>query len=195
MHKEAHQAAGGPTTLEDTSEKEPTLSSVMILQLKLILDYLLLMISYLHNRIWMKEPKTIHLITYLHSTNKESRADDISKKIKLEDLSEFLKDTRSAFFTPDSPQDDPIIVTNESEEEEADKEDTHDTSHDVPEDTSVPTPPSLKSAQIQELMAYVQLLKSQKDKLEQQKATTEAKVASLKARPSDCLFSSLKIYK
>ncbi|GJS15333.1 hypothetical protein Tco_0409805 [Tanacetum coccineum] len=86
-------------------------------------------------------------------TNKEFRADDISKKIKLEDLSEFLKDTRSAFFTPDSPQDDPIIVTDESEEEEADKEDTHDTSHD-------------------------------KDELKQQKATTEAEIASLKAMPS-----------
>ncbi|GKC32506.1 hypothetical protein Tco_1039800 [Tanacetum coccineum] len=109
MHKDAQQAAGGPTSLEATDEEgaHPQLSS---------------------------------------GTNKEFRADDISKKIKLEDLSEFLKDTRSAFFTPDSPQDDPIIVTDESEEEEADKEDTHDTSHDVPEDTLAPPPPSLKSA-------------------------------------------------
>ncbi|GJU51232.1 hypothetical protein Tco_1220787 [Tanacetum coccineum] len=52
-------------------------------------------------------------------TNKESRADDISKKIKLEDLSEFFKDTRSAFFTPNSPQDEPIIVTNKSTNEES----------------------------------------------------------------------------
>ncbi|GJR85467.1 hypothetical protein Tco_0209478 [Tanacetum coccineum] len=86
-------------------------------------------------------------------TNKKSRADDISKKIKLEDFLEFLKGTRYAFFTLDSPQDDPIIVTDESEEEEADKEDTHDASHDMPEDTSVSPPLSLKSAQIQELMA------------------------------------------
>ncbi|GKF73246.1 hypothetical protein Tco_0219578, partial [Tanacetum coccineum] len=34
--------------------------------------------------------------------NKESRADDISQKVKLEDLSDILKDTRFAFFTPDS---------------------------------------------------------------------------------------------
>ncbi|GKE45183.1 hypothetical protein Tco_1472467, partial [Tanacetum coccineum] len=33
-------------------------------------------------------------------TNNESRADEISKKIKLEDLSDLLKDTRYAFFTP-----------------------------------------------------------------------------------------------
>nr|GFB33698.1 hypothetical protein [Tanacetum cinerariifolium] len=76
----------------------------------------------------------------------ESRADDISKKIKLEDLSKCLKDTRFAFFTFDSPPDDPIIVTNKSVEEEADKEDTHDTSHDMLEDTSVPPPLSPKSA-------------------------------------------------
>ncbi|GJS78366.1 hypothetical protein Tco_0728247 [Tanacetum coccineum] len=118
-------------------------------------------------------------------TNEKSRVDEISKKIKLEDLSDLMKDTRSAFFTPDSPQDEPIIVSDESEEEETKKdEDTHTTSHDVHEDTSVPHPPSSKSAQIQELMAQVHLLQSQKDKLEQQKAKAEAEVASLKARPS-----------
>ncbi|GKE79940.1 hypothetical protein Tco_1549940, partial [Tanacetum coccineum] len=78
----------------------------------------------------------------------ESRADDLSKKIKLEDLSEFLKDKRSLFFTPDSPKDEPIIITDESEEDKSNKGDTHDTSHDVPKDTSVPPPPSLKLAQI-----------------------------------------------
>nr|GFA52215.1 hypothetical protein [Tanacetum cinerariifolium] len=55
-------------------------------------------------------------------------------------------DTRYAFFTLDSPQDDPIIVTDESKEEEADKEDTHDTSHDVPKETSFPPPLSLKAS-------------------------------------------------
>ncbi|GKE14255.1 hypothetical protein Tco_1421832 [Tanacetum coccineum] len=90
-------------------------------------------------------------------TNEESRADDISKKIKLYDLLNLLKDTRSAFFTIDSPQDESIIVSDESKEEEevAKDKDTHASSHDVPEDTSIPHPPSLKSAQIQELMAQV----------------------------------------
>ncbi|GJV59319.1 hypothetical protein Tco_1465419 [Tanacetum coccineum] len=87
--------------------------------------------------------------------NEESRADDISLKVKLKDLSDILKDTRSAFFTPDSPPDEPIIISDESEEEEevAKYKDTEATSHDVPKDTSAPPPPSLKSAQIQELMA------------------------------------------
>ncbi|GJY77867.1 hypothetical protein Tco_0483668, partial [Tanacetum coccineum] len=70
-----------------------------------------------------------------------------------------LKDTRSAFLTPDSPQDKPIIVSDESEEEETKKqEDTHATSYDIPDDTS--------------------------NELKQQKAKAVAEVASLKARPS-----------
>ncbi|GKD95274.1 hypothetical protein Tco_1375111 [Tanacetum coccineum] len=62
--------------------------------------------------------------------NKESGADDISQKVKLEDFSDILKDTRSAFFTPDSPTYEPIIVLDESkEEEDAEKDkDTEDTS-------------------------------------------------------------------
>ncbi|GKC80650.1 hypothetical protein Tco_1131424 [Tanacetum coccineum] len=93
--------------------------------------------------------------------NKESRADDISLKVKLEDLLDILKDTRSSFFTPDSPQGEPIIVSDESEEEEevARDKDTEATSHDVPKDTSVLPPSSPKSAQIQELMAHIKELK------------------------------------
>ncbi|GKF11554.1 hypothetical protein Tco_0049480, partial [Tanacetum coccineum] len=49
-------------------------------------------------------------------TNEESRSDEISKKINLEDLSDLMQDTRSAFLTPDSSQDEPIIVSDESEE-------------------------------------------------------------------------------
>ncbi|GJU48504.1 hypothetical protein Tco_1218059 [Tanacetum coccineum] len=41
----------------------------------------------------------------------------------------------------------------EEEEEVAKDKDTHVSSHDEPEDTSIPHPPSLKLAQIQELMA------------------------------------------
>ncbi|GKG38144.1 hypothetical protein Tco_0457367, partial [Tanacetum coccineum] len=37
-------------------------------------------------------------------TNEVSRPDEISKKIKLEDLSDLMKDTRSAFYTHDSPK-------------------------------------------------------------------------------------------
>nr|GEV33768.1 hypothetical protein [Tanacetum cinerariifolium]GEV35277.1 hypothetical protein [Tanacetum cinerariifolium] len=56
LHKEDQQAVGGPTYLEATVKKEPTLSSIVdvmlqqIPQLKLILEYLLLIIPYLNNK-------------------------------------------------------------------------------------------------------------------------------------------------
>nr|GEZ38304.1 hypothetical protein [Tanacetum cinerariifolium] len=57
---------------------------------------------------------------------------------------------------------DPIIVSDKSKEEEevARDKDTEATSHDILKDTSVPPHPSLKSAQIQELMAQVAELKN-----------------------------------
>ncbi|GJR07198.1 hypothetical protein Tco_0530182 [Tanacetum coccineum] len=139
--KEAQKATGGLKSLGDTSKDRvhPQLSSgsnpsVLIDKTKSVRDGL----------------KTTHTTS---SANKESRADDISQKVKLEDLSNFLKDTRSAFFTPDSPTDEPIIILDESEEEE-NAESDKDT-----EDTLVP-PPSQKLVQIQELMAQVHLLQS-----------------------------------
>ncbi|GKA54465.1 hypothetical protein Tco_0753414 [Tanacetum coccineum] len=144
INKEAQQAAGGPTSLGATSEEgaHPQLNS----RYNASTDFTAKVdpgLSALNDS-----------ITSQQGTNEEFRADEISKKIKLEDLSNLLKDTRSAFFTPDSPQDEPIIVLNESEEEEVSKDkDTHESSHDVPKDTSTPYPPSPKLAQIQELMA------------------------------------------
>ncbi|GJT96118.1 hypothetical protein Tco_1091636 [Tanacetum coccineum] len=193
--KTAQQAAGGPTSLRTTSEDgalhqlssgisvfiiiEPvylaffictlSLHQDMMLQqipqLKLILEYLLLRIPYLKNRRWFK---TAHTDS---GANKESIADGISLKVKLEDLSDILKDTRSAFFTPDSPLDEPIIVSYESEKEEevAKDKDTEAASHD-------------------------------KEELEQAKSKAEAEVASIKAKPlyldinqlTELLVTSLK---
>ncbi|GJS83255.1 hypothetical protein Tco_0749796 [Tanacetum coccineum] len=106
MRKEAQQVVGGPTSLGATSKEgaHPQLGSgtnpsVLVDQTKSAGDGL----------------KTAQTNS---STNEESKADEISKKIKLEDLSDLLKDTRSAFFTPDFLQDEPIIVSDESEEEE-----------------------------------------------------------------------------
>nr|GEW10872.1 hypothetical protein [Tanacetum cinerariifolium] len=141
MHKEAQQAAGGPTSLGDTNEDGayPQLSSgsnpsVLVDKTKSVRDGL----------------KTSHTTS---SANKESGADEISGNVKLEDLADILKDTRSTFFTLDSPTNKPIIVSDVSKEEENAKNDK-DT-----EDTL-------------------------KKELEQAKVTTEAKVASMKAKPS-----------
>ncbi|GJX74205.1 hypothetical protein Tco_0312800 [Tanacetum coccineum] len=109
MHKEAQQAAGGPTSLGATSEEgaHPHLSSssnpnVLVDKTKSARDGL----------------KTAHTDS---SASKESEADEISKKIKLEDLSNLLNDTIYALFTPNSPTDEPIYVSDESEEVEVEK--------------------------------------------------------------------------
>nr|GEW19007.1 hypothetical protein [Tanacetum cinerariifolium] len=137
MHKEAQQAAGGRTSLgatrhnastDFTVEADPGISAPR--------DGL----------------KTAHTTS---SANKESGADDISRKVKLEDLAYILKDTRSAFFTPESSTNEPIIVLDISEDEENAKNDK-DT-----EDTL-----------------------SQKKELEQAKVIAEAEVASMKTKPS-----------
>ncbi|GJX28980.1 hypothetical protein Tco_0237059 [Tanacetum coccineum] len=153
MHKEAHQAAGGPTSLGATSKEgaHPQLSSGCDASADSIAE---------------ADPEISapnDSIPLQQGTNKESRADEISNKIKLEDLLDLLKDTRSAFFTPDSPQDEPIIILDESEEEEevAKDKDTYASSQGVPEDTSIPYPPSPKLAQIQELMAQELLIEVQ----------------------------------
>ncbi|GKF70156.1 hypothetical protein Tco_0203213, partial [Tanacetum coccineum] len=95
-----------------------------------------------------------------------SGSEEMSKKIKMEDLSHLMQDKRSAFFTPDSPPDEPIIVSDESEEEQTER-------HEEPADTSVPPPPSPKSFQLQELL----------DQL------TELLIASLKPKLSKLLAS------
>ncbi|GJW84559.1 hypothetical protein Tco_0157704 [Tanacetum coccineum] len=56
------------------------------------------------------------------SSGHDASADFTAKAdsgISLEDLSDILKDTRSAFFTPDSPTDEPIIVLDKEELEQA----------------------------------------------------------------------------
>nr|GEX03114.1 retrovirus-related Pol polyprotein from transposon TNT 1-94 [Tanacetum cinerariifolium] len=112
------ETAGGPTSLGDTSEDgaHPQLSSgtknysfahilagsnpsVLVDKTKSVGDGL----------------KTAHTTL---SANEESGADDISQKVKLENLADILKDTRSAFFTPDSSTDEPIIVSDKKELEQ-----------------------------------------------------------------------------
>nr|GEZ37952.1 hypothetical protein [Tanacetum cinerariifolium] len=120
MHKEAQKAAGSPTSLGGTSEDgaHPQLRSVsnpsvLIDKTKSARDGL----------------KTAHTTSIV---NEESRADDISQKVKPNNLVDILKDTRSAFFTPDSSTYELIIVSDVSEEEENAKndKDAEDTSHD-----------------------------------------------------------------
>ncbi|GKB24494.1 hypothetical protein Tco_0863895 [Tanacetum coccineum] len=201
MYKEAQQAAGGPTSLRDTRDCQGVLEGATVARelgemysggvVLVVMKFGGLPVSVPHFVICVcmdgplvTDGVRVKVVMANNSlgrirlfANKESGADDISRKVKLDDLSDILKDTRSTFFTPDSPTDKPIIVSDESEEEE-NAENNKNT-----KDTLVP-PPSPKSAQIQELMAQVHLLQSQKDELEQAKVKTKAEVASMKAKPS-----------
>nr|GEU78272.1 hypothetical protein [Tanacetum cinerariifolium]GEU79737.1 hypothetical protein [Tanacetum cinerariifolium] len=93
-------------------------------------------------------------------------------------------DTRSAFFTPDSSPNELIIVLDDSEKEKevARDKDTEAISHVVSKVTLVLPPPSPKSAQIQELIAQVHLLQSQKEEfatmVENASTTTSMNVLS-----------------
>nr|GFA98257.1 hypothetical protein [Tanacetum cinerariifolium] len=115
IHKEVQQAASGLPYLGGTSEERahPRLSSGH----DALADFI------------AKADPSI-------STPKDSIS---SKQVKLEDLSDILKDTRSAFFTPDSPTDEPIIILDESKEgkEVAKDKDIEDTSNEELEQAKV----------------------------------------------------------
>ncbi|GKE26175.1 hypothetical protein Tco_1441559 [Tanacetum coccineum] len=153
MYKEAQQAVGGPTSLGATSEEgdHPQLSSGCDASADSTSEADP-GISAPNDFIPEQQDKTKSAkdgLKTVHTdlgTNEESIFDEISKKIKLEDLSNLMQDTRFAFLTLDSPRDEPIIISDESKEEETKRyEDTYTTSHDGPEDTSNPHPPSPKS--------------------------------------------------
>ncbi|GKE20445.1 hypothetical protein Tco_1431957, partial [Tanacetum coccineum] len=135
-------------------------------------------------------------LTYLGDTSKEGAYPQLSSELDASIDSTAKADLRNSapndsiptqqdqtksagdgLKTAHTNSDEPIIVSDEREEEEVEKDDTHATSYDV------------------------QLLQSQKDELEQQKEKVAAEVASLKAKPSypdinqltDLLVTSLKL--
>nr|GEZ11399.1 hypothetical protein [Tanacetum cinerariifolium] len=85
--------------------------------------------------------------TSLGATGEEGVHPQLSSGSNLSVFIDKTKSTGDGFKTDH-------IDSDESKEKDANKEETHDTSHDMPNDTSVPPLPSPKSAQIQELMAH-----------------------------------------
>nr|GEV58571.1 hypothetical protein [Tanacetum cinerariifolium] len=168
MHKEAQQTAGGPTSLGSTSKEgaHPQLSSGHDVSID----------STAKANPGPSAPNdSIPPQQGMDEGTKNTPYDHIfagSNPNVLVDKTKSARDglktvntesganTRSAFFTLDSPPDEPVNVSDESDQEEVEKaKETPATSQDVPKD----------------------ILK--KD-LEQLKAPTEAEVASLKAKPS-----------
>ncbi|GJY59866.1 retrovirus-related pol polyprotein from transposon TNT 1-94 [Tanacetum coccineum] len=87
---------------------------------------------------------------------------------------------QASFKDLDSPKDDPIIVVDDSDEDE-EADEVHATTNAKTEDTLVPKSSSPRSSQIQELTNQVLILQSQKHKLELEKNKAEAEAALLRA--------------
>ncbi|GJY43034.1 hypothetical protein Tco_0431247 [Tanacetum coccineum] len=90
--------------------------------------------------------------------------EETSSTIKLEDLAKLVSHVQPSFKDLDSPEDDPVIVVNDTDEDEEDE--IHAATNDETEDTSVPKSLS-QSSQIQDLTNQLNelLVKSLKTKL------------------------------
>ncbi|GKB59365.1 hypothetical protein Tco_0915551 [Tanacetum coccineum] len=88
-----------------------------------------------------------------------SSSDDAKKEIKLEDLSNLVQNVKADFMDLDLPEDEPIIVVDESEEEEEANKTKyiHATFHTETEDTSVPTPPSPRKLELEKNKAEAEV--------------------------------------
>ncbi|GKE39958.1 hypothetical protein Tco_1463363 [Tanacetum coccineum] len=174
MHKEDQQATGGPTSLGVTSEARanPQLSSGI--DLHILADKTKSVNEGLENV--LTQPITRKGANSVASQIEE----DTSSTIKLKDLAKLVSHVQPSFKDLDSPEDDPVFVVDDSDEDEEDE--VHSTINSETKDTSVPKSLSPRSSQIQELTNQVLILQSQKHKLELEKNKAEA--ALLKAQPS-----------
>ncbi|GKC93290.1 hypothetical protein Tco_1158732, partial [Tanacetum coccineum] len=157
MHKKDQQATGGPTSLGVTSEARanPHLSSV---------------VSTTKADPGKSAPSTDpHVLA-----DKTQYEDEASRTIKLEDLAKQVSSVQPSFKDLDSPEDDPIIVVDDSDkDEEADE--VHATTNVETKDTLVPkssSPSSLPTelkdlpSKFNELTEEVKGLKKQVHELE-----------------------------
>ncbi|GJX76526.1 hypothetical protein Tco_0323337 [Tanacetum coccineum] len=193
MHKEDQQATGGPTSLWVTGEARanPQLNSgndasaasiaeadsgnsapstdphVLADQTKSVSEGLETILT---------QPITRKGANSVASQIKE----ETSSTIKLEDHAKLVSCVHPSFKDLDSPEDDPVIVMNDSNEDE--DYEVYAAKNVETKDTLVPKSSSPRSSQVQELTNQVLILQSQKYKLELEKNQAEA--ALLKAQPS-----------
>ncbi|GJZ59036.1 hypothetical protein Tco_0614852 [Tanacetum coccineum] len=140
MHKEDQQATGGPNIfrgLEMTARAN--LSAVGDVDCfsrfhkEAEPDYLILLNLYLAIWYWMKEPNNtsfdhisaitdhMSLLTQPNLFSKE----ETSSTIKLEDLAKLVSNVLPSFKDLDSPEDDPVIIVNDSDKDEKMEKDEH----------------------------------------------------------------------
>ncbi|GKA25159.1 hypothetical protein Tco_0711192 [Tanacetum coccineum] len=161
----------------DSNPSQPPVSTPDVMlqqipQLKLILNYLLLMTLYLNNKVrnCLTQP-TIR--KGARAIARQVEEEESSRSIKLEDLAKLVSNVQTSFKDLDSPKDDPVIVVDDSDEDEEDE--VHTNTNAETEDTSVPkssSPSSLPTelkdlpSKFNELTEEVKELKKQVHKLE-----------------------------
>ncbi|GJU89711.1 hypothetical protein Tco_1302134 [Tanacetum coccineum] len=113
------------------------------------------------------------------SIARQVEEDEASRTIKLEDLEKLVSSIQPSFKDPDSPKDDPIIVVDDSDEDEEANE-VHATTNIETEDTSVPksSSPRIEKAKkfdfVTEYGKHIHLTEEQIN--QQKKIEEEAKV-------------------
>ncbi|GJT16988.1 hypothetical protein Tco_0875694 [Tanacetum coccineum] len=210
MHKEDQQAVGGPTSLGVTSEEGayPQLSSGMS---ALNLNKPIFLASFIiHYESASGHDASVDSTTEAEpnksGTDPNVLADktqsieeanlrgdeftisnETSKTIKLEDLSKLVQNVKDDFIDLDSPNDDPIIMVDESEEDEKDKDDEiHTTSNVESKDTLAPKHPSPSSlpTELKDLPSKFNDLTEEVKRLKKHVATVQAKLKTLDVLPS-----------
>ncbi|GJS51462.1 hypothetical protein Tco_0624824 [Tanacetum coccineum] len=171
MHKEDHQPTGGLKSLGSPVNKEPTFSSVMFA-----------------SGCDASADSTAKADPGLSAPNdsipqQQDQTRSVSKGLEtiLTQPTTEKGASSTAIHELDSPEDDPVIVVDDSDEYEEDEE--HTTNVET-EDTSFPKSSSPMSSQIKELTNQVLILQSQKHKLELEKNKAEAEATLLKTQPS-----------
>nr|GEV24583.1 hypothetical protein [Tanacetum cinerariifolium] len=187
MHKEDHEATGGPTSLRVTSEARayPQLSSGIssfnlnesIYSSSFIIysesasrnDALAVSIAeadpgnfassdFVPQQQGMNEGTKNTSYDRLFAGKEASSIasqteEETSSTIKLEDLAKLVSHVQPSFKDLDSTEDDPVIVVNDSDEDEDDE--VHATENVETKDTLVPKSSSPRSSQVQELINQV----------------------------------------
>ncbi|GJT92537.1 hypothetical protein Tco_1081382 [Tanacetum coccineum] len=193
MYKEDQQAIGGPTSLGVTSEaranpqlcsgmstfnlNEPIYLASFIIHSESASGNDALVVSIAEADPGKSAPSTDpHVLV--------DKTQSISEgTIKLEDLAKLVASVQPSFKDLDSLEDDPIIVVNDSDEDE-EADEVHATTNAKTEDASVPKSSSPISSPIQELTNQVLILQSQKHKLELEKNKAKVEFSLLRAQPS-----------
>ncbi|GJZ28520.1 hypothetical protein Tco_0573167 [Tanacetum coccineum] len=115
--------------------------------------------------------------------------EETSSTIKLEDLAKLVSHVQPSFKDLDSPEDDPVIVVDDSDEDEDDE--VHATENVETEDTSVPKSSSPRSSQIQELTTIL-ISSCPKAQTRTREKKAEAKAALLKLNPPFPMWNNSK---